>query len=219
MLSLIGLMGVAFASVLLIDTNSGSDDAPDHKQDADAPGTSAGEGETPPINLYDSIDDVSTAAGTAADIDEDHGDDLIGDADDNTLQGGTGDDTLKGGQGADSLHGGPGDDTLIGSDDATPDVLDGGAGNDIIHAGAGDTVNGGRGDDVITLSTDAAVYVDDYNVDDDRIEVYYDSDDLKPELHVTTEDHGVALWADADLVATFGGIAELDMARIALLPA
>lgn len=288
MLSIISLLGVALASVLLIDTNSSPDD---EAQDTLTPspetgGNISGAAESPTANLYDDADttqDVTLNGGNADDtihtgagndtlsggrgddvldadagadvlhggqgddtlqggangdrlygdggddalFGDDHGDHLYGGEGDDMLDGGAGDDvllgmfgqdTLIGGSGADVLKGGAADDVLIGNDDTTRDELYGGAGDDIIHAGAGDYVSGGRGDDVIQLTTDAAVYVDDYNADDDSILVYYDSDDLTPELSVSSVDQGLALWADNDLVATFGGISVLDMGRIALVP-
>jgi len=288
MLSIISLLGVALASVLLIDTSTSSDeDARDMQTPSpDTGGDISGAAESPTANLYDEEDasqditlnggatddtmrtgtgndtlsgglgDDVLDAGFGADVlhggqgddtlqggangdrlygdagddalfGEDHGDHLYGGEGDDMLDGGAGDDalfgmfgqdTLIGGAGADVLKGGASDDVLIGNDDTTRDELHGGAGDDIIHAGAGDYVSGGRGDDVIQLTTDAAVYVDDYNADDDSILVYYDSDDLTPELSVSSVDHGLALWADNDLVATFGGISVLDMGRIALVP-
>ena len=71
---------------------------------------------------------------------------------------------------------------------------------------------------VVFPAKEALAYVDDYNADDDSILVYYDSDDLTPELRTSSVDQGLALWADNDLVATFGGISVLDMGRIALVP-
>ncbi|CUH80039.1 Hint domain-containing protein [Tropicibacter naphthalenivorans] len=78
------------------------------------------------------------------------GDDTIqGDDGNDTLLGGDGNDSIDGGTGSDTLEGGAGDDILVGG--TGPDSLVGGAGNDTIYASAGDTINGGDGDDVITL--------------------------------------------------------------------
>ncbi len=58
-------------------------------------------------------------------------------------------DSLVGGAGDDTLFGEGGDDTLLGGTGA--DSMSGGAGNDTIVAGQNDTVNGGAGDDLVTL--------------------------------------------------------------------
>lgn len=72
---------------------------------------------------------------------------IVGDAQDNTLEGndganriwgGAGDDRIRGGGGDDQLHGGDGDDLLLG--DEGDDLLAGGAGDDLLCGGAGDDV-------------------------------------------------------------------------------
>lgn len=70
-----------------------------------------------------------------------------------TLNGGAGDDTLTGGDGADKLNGGDGADTLHGG--AGNDTIGGGVGNDTITdiGGVVVAINGGEGDDIITLGT------------------------------------------------------------------
>ncbi|WP_299560682.1 Hint domain-containing protein [uncultured Sulfitobacter sp.] len=91
-----------------------------------------GQGGTQGINLSDLRYEI---------IPEASGDDrLSGDAGNDTIYGEGGDDTLLGGANNDLLVGGTGADSVLG-----------GTGNDTIRAGQGDTVDGGDGDDLITL--------------------------------------------------------------------
>ena len=114
---------------------------------------------------------------------------LIGDANDNALEGGRGPDvllggdgndrvdggpldeavdTLHGGEGIDALDGGPGDDRLEGS--GGNDQLSGSGGSDLVDGGVDDDVmNGGAGDDRLldgagadTLDGDAGADTADY---------------------------------------------------------
>jgi Ca2+-binding RTX toxin-like protein len=70
---------------------------------------------------------------------------LAGDAGNDTLVGDAGNDSLTGGEGNDSLQGGDGTDSLSGG--AGTDTLDGGLGDDDLLVGAGDSAQGGSGDD------------------------------------------------------------------------
>lgn len=89
-------------------------------------------------------------------------------AGDDAITGGAGDDTIRGGWGADSLSGGEGDDLIDhrGTDeiriieeewhdawqeDGAGDTLDGGAGDDTLTFASGDVVTGGAGQDVFWL--------------------------------------------------------------------
>ena len=83
------------------------------------------------------------ATGNAAD------NSLIGTSGNNTLDGGDGADVLDGGFGNDLLIGGNGNDTLTGGGGV--DVLQGGAGNDTLAATSGSTLDGGDGDDVLSV--------------------------------------------------------------------
>lgn len=67
------------------------------------------------------------------------------------LYGDDGDDTIHGGDGGDSLYGGAGSDVIVGGEGA--DRIIGLEGDDNIEAGAGDYVNAGHGDDVITIDS------------------------------------------------------------------
>ena len=78
-------------------------------------------------------------------------------AGDDTVRGGTSSDNIYGEDGADKIDGGDGDDWLFSGSDYLDggierDTVIGGAGNDFISAGVGDTVDGGKGVDILTLS-------------------------------------------------------------------
>lgn len=89
-------------------------------------------------------------------------DSLVGGRGNDTLLGANGEDTLEGGVGNDRLRGGPRDDILFGGEG--DDYLDGGKGSDLLVGGDGDdtlrsgtvsedtALNGGAGDDLMTLS-------------------------------------------------------------------
>ena len=89
---------------------------------------------------------------------------LIGDAEDNRIEGGGGNDIVEGGSHIDSIEGGAGNDVVLGGSgddviggDAGRDILRGGSGGDVLSGGAdrdflrGDTgadaLHGGAGDD------------------------------------------------------------------------
>lgn len=82
-------------------------------------------------------------------------DSLLGGDGSDRLLGQAGDDTLvAGATGADTLTGGAGNDSLDGSGSSPSEVsfLSGGAGNDTIRAEARDRIDGGAGDDLITVT-------------------------------------------------------------------
>ncbi|MEP4196087.1 MAG: calcium-binding protein [Aliishimia sp.] len=73
---------------------------------------------------------------------------IVGNKDDNFLEGGLRDDLIKGKEGNDVLHGLAGNDRIDGG--AGADDIDGGSGNDRISGGEGaDKIDGGRGNDTI----------------------------------------------------------------------
>ncbi|TPG46418.1 DUF4214 domain-containing protein [Roseomonas nepalensis] len=76
-------------------------------------------------------------------------DNVIGDGDNDVIDGLAGNDRLAGGGGNDSLHGGDGNDTLLGGSGS--DVLYGEGGNDRLEGGDGplDTFFGGSGNDTL----------------------------------------------------------------------
>jgi len=109
------------------------------------------------LNIPDAIDPVLNNGDDL--VHGGAGNDTIYGADDNdTLHGDEGDDALYGGIDEDMLFGGTGDDALFGGDAADTleggdgsDVLEGGRDDDTIITGAGDSANGGHGDDVFTI--------------------------------------------------------------------
>ena len=109
-----------------------------------------GQGNTQGIWVTDVTFDAVALAGGNDSLSGGAGEDtLLGEAGDDTLDGGSEADSLSGGSGADSLSGSTGSDTLDGGTGA--DVLSGGSGDDLIYAGLGDTVEGGAGNDTISL--------------------------------------------------------------------
>ena len=81
---------------------------------------------------------------------------LSGSTDDETITSGDGADSLRGGLGNDVLTGGLGNDRLEGQDGN--DILSGGVGNDLLLGGNGiDSLSGGDGDDTLTGGFNGAV--------------------------------------------------------------
>jgi len=76
-------------------------------------------------------------------------DTILGGSGTDVMFGGTGRDSLVAGEGGDTVFGGAGADTIIGNDGA--DSLLGDEGDDTFIVGAGDTANGGAGDDVFNV--------------------------------------------------------------------
>lgn len=146
------------------------------------------------------------------------GDDILNGGDGNdALLGSLGNDTLIGGLGEDVLFGGSGDDLLDGRGDASRDFLNGGAGNDILLSGIGDHLNGGDGADSFVLESDSSAFVDDFNPDEDTIEIAYDLAGGEPVLQFIDNDDGVLLMAGDTAVATFAGLTALDLASVPIL--
>ena len=144
------------------------------------------------------------------------GDDALGgEAGDDELHGYLGNDTLLGGAGHDVLFGGAGDDTLDGSDDDMTDTLIGSAGNDHLIGGIGDHLSGGSGADVFSVHQDSVI--DDFNPDEDTVEVLYYNQ--PPMLTTQVSDAGLVLLADGAVVATFSDLTQLDLAAVELVQA
>ena len=100
-------------------------------------------------------------------------DSLRGDDGNDSLLGGAGNDTIDGGNGNDLLFGGLGDDTIDGG--LGRDSLNGGAGNDYLIARLGDTLLGGAGDDLISVTDNLLAVLDGgTGVDTLRFESSYD---------------------------------------------
>lgn len=216
MLPIFGLFGLALAAALWPDTSAETEES---ASDNTADGIKSSDPETA---------DILNAA-DAAPIGplEAHHDDLIhavvdtqlaGTDETDVLQGSDDADRISGGPGGDTLFGGGGDDVLYGDDDAEGDALLGGDGNDIIYAGLGDHVTGGSGDDEVHLDADGPVFIADYSPDDDKIILEYDPSAPAPLLETRDVADGIGLFADEQHVATFGGIAVLNVKDVHLVP-
>lgn len=203
MLSILSLCGLALAATLLPTSADDSDDAP--KSDSSVESKSTDQD----VNAIDSLADNA---------DEAEGDALIGTDTPDVLIGAAGEDTIHGGGGSDLINGGDGDDILYGDDDAEGDNLIGGDGNDTFFAGAGDHIEGGQGDDRFYMDDEGPVFIADYNPDDDWIIIEYDPQEPLPELETEAAEDGIQLFAGQKHVATFGGIAVLDVEKIHLIP-
>ena len=113
---------------------------------------------------------------------------ILGNEEDNTLQGGSGDDRIRGNDGNDRMKGGKGQDRLIGckgddqlmgsgGDDtlrggADDDTLRGGSGDDRLIAGSGnDVLMGQRGSDQYVLSKNAFADIQTFDASEDRFRI------------------------------------------------
>lgn len=143
---------------------------------------------------------------------------LSGGAGDDSLHGMWGNNILDGGAGQDTLMGGRGDDVLYGRDPdaAEQDYLNGGSGNDHIIAGAGDIANGGAGADTFVIeAANGVVTVDDFNPDEDRLEVEYQG--TVPVITTQLTDSGTDVMADGTTIAVLKGVTDFDPSTIGLL--
>ena len=158
-------------------------------------------------------------------------DTLMGGADDDALHGYLGNDSLDGAAGADTLFGGDGNDTLTGvaPDGTAPeqdqDYLNGGAGDDQITLGASDIATGGNGADSFMLhdwlDADHQGQIVDFNTAEDNLVVLYDDDGTAPD--VTIEEDAEAqnlhrLLLDGEVIANVTSDAPLTLAHVTLLP-
>lgn len=167
-------------------------------------------------DLYGHVGDDSLLGGAGNDalVGGDGQDVLEGGDGDDSLSGDLGNDTLTGGNGADVMFGGSGDDVLDGRDDGSIDFLNGGAGDDYIISGMDDHLNGGTGADTFAMAVNSGTFVDDFDIDEDTIEVAYDADGGEPVLSFFDNDDGAVLMADDTVVATFAGLTSLDLASV-----
>ena len=83
--------------------------------------------------------------------------------------------------------------------------------------GAGDVLNGGTGADTFMLGLDDDAIVEDFNADEDLIEITYEG--KAPVLSTVPTDAGLSLLADGEVVATFGNLETLDLANVTLVAA
>ena len=164
MLAIIGLFGVAVASIMITD----SDRAPETDGNVESMSDTLGDEDnantsTPLKTAFElsdaagSASDGETIVGTvrADDLQGGNGDDVLdGGEGEYVLRGDHGDDRLYGGKAMDSLFGDMGDDELDGGDHE--DNLIGGDGDDFLDGGADDdTLLGGFGDDTLMGGTGA----------------------------------------------------------------
>jgi len=155
MLTILGLLGLAFAGTALVGNPFGP------SSEADETAVPDNENPLETVGINDVIDGATD--GIIAETSDGYDEFFGGDGDDvadgqgnhDYLDGRGGNDTLSGGDGDDHLHGGEGDDLLSGDDGNDlvygyigDDDMSGGTGDDLLHGGDGnDHVYGGDGDD------------------------------------------------------------------------
>ena len=117
-----------------------------------AGGTAAFLDGTGGVNTFANIENVNGSSVA--------GDEIIGDANDNVLNGLGGNDTLRGGAGNDTLIGGDNvDRARADAQGDNSDLLDGGTGEDDLNGGLGeDVLNGGTDNDVLTGGADGDTF-------------------------------------------------------------
>lgn len=129
------------------------------------------------------------------------------------LAGGQGDDMLRGGTGADILDGDDGDDTLAGGLDRATDFLNGGAGDDRISLSGSDYGTGGEGADSFVLGEGVAgdpAILADFEPGVDRIELSFDPADPPPVVTVEDVEGGQQILVDGVPLAFLKGMQGLD---------
>ena len=137
-----------------------------------------------------------------------------GDGDD-WLLGSFGDDVLIGGQGADTLHGGMGNDVVYDRGDSDRDYLNGGDGDDTLIGDDGDVLHGGTGADMFSLADDDSVTIQDFDGDEDQIEILHNG--TAPILTTAQTPEGLSLMADGEIVAIFQNVSHLDVSQVTLI--
>lgn len=178
----------------------------------------------------------------------DEGDDTLnGSAGRDTLSGGDGDDAISGGLDDDHLTGGRGHDTLFGgwgadtlngvvddpndaesSDTDESDFLNGGGGDDVITVGNSDVVTAGQGADSIILgdwiAAEQTAQILDYEPEEDSLLFVWDDTDEAtdtPSVSVQADPENTGqlqVWMEDQMVAQVGGATDLDAADISLIP-
>jgi Ca2+-binding RTX toxin-like protein len=157
--------------------------------------------------------DVVAGGGGADTLDGDDGDDTLG--------GDAGDDRLSGGLGADEIDGEDGDDSLFGGNDAVVDYLNGGEGDDALTLAAGDFGNGGEGADAFTLQEfapgSAIAQIMDFDPAQDDLVIVYDAA-IHPDasLFLQATEKGSILLLDGVALASLTHSAPISLADITL---
>lgn len=223
MLPILSLFGLALASIFLPDSQTDSDDEPNEERgyvsDQKTASQSFDTATMADTDILDTRSDTNDTQAGAFLSEASDNDQMIGSTADDELWGLDGDDSMWGSTGNDTLFGGAGDDVLYGDDDSEGDDLIGGDGHDTIYAGQFDRVSLGAGDDVLKAVNGAAVHVDDFNPDDDRIEVLYEKGTEPPTLSIVKTETGINLVADDSVVAILDGVSSLNVADVALIAA
>ncbi|QFT97614.1 Hemolysin, chromosomal [Roseovarius sp. THAF8] len=180
---------------------------------------------------HDGDDHLSGGAGDDSLVGGEGADTLMGDTGDDALHGYLGNDSLDGGAGADTLFGGDGNDVLTGvAPDATApeqdqDYLNGGSGDDEITLGAGDIATGGTGADSFILrdwlDADHQGQIVDFNTAEDNLVLLYDYDGTVPDVTIEEDPdaqnlHRVLL--GGEVIANVTSDAALTLAHITLIP-
>jgi Ca2+-binding RTX toxin-like protein len=149
-------------------------------------------------------------------------DSLIGGSGNDLLEGGLDDDRLDGGTGEDTLMGGSGNDTLFGGDDMVRDWLNGGAGDDRITLGANDVATGSGGKDLFAVASALetagdTTEVTDFDPERDRLEILHAGD--TPPAMTATEDGGdTLLFADGTMIVRLSGVTGFDLGTLHFVP-
>lgn len=125
------------------------------------------------------LDNFIVPRSTIANIPSQNDDNLIGTANNDTIDLGNGqdianglagDDVINGGDGDDRIFGGEGNDTLLGGQGQ--DRLFGDSGDDLLNGGAGDnTLTGGLGRDIFVLSTEGKNTIVDFEDGQDLLKL------------------------------------------------
>ena len=115
------------------------------------------------------------------------------------------------------MHGGSGDDILYDRGDQDRDYLNGGEGDDRLIGGAGDVLNGGTGADTFVLGMRDAAIVEDFDANEDTIELTYEGD--IPVLSTVKTELGLTLLANDEVVAIFENLETLNLAHVTLVAA
>ena len=129
---------------------------------------------------------------------------LYGDVGNDSLNADAGDDLLFGGKGHDQLSGGIGDDSFVGEE-----------GNDILAGLSGnDTLTGNAGSDRFVLATEGTNYINDFNPDEDLLElpeninldnlqIIQSQDDNADNVLVNFQSETIAVLKDTNLANIF----------------
>jgi Ca2+-binding RTX toxin-like protein len=97
------------------------------------------------------------------------------------------------------------------------DYFNGGAGDDRLLGRAGDMLNGGTGADTFVLGLRDATIVEDFNAEEDIIELSYEGD--VPILNTAKTNAGLTLLVNGEVVAILDNLETLNLADVTLVVA